>query len=268
MTNNNLKNAIRETTKYIEVNGIKLEVAEFSGNSNLPTLIFLHEGLGCVDMWRDFPKEVALQTGFSVLVYSRQGYGRSDPCEIPRPIEYMHIEAQEVLPDLIKVANINDYVLIGHSDGGSISLIFSGGDKCSGLKGIITMAPHIFCEQMTVDAIEIAKTAFTNGKLRQGLLKFHMENVDCAFLGWNGAWLNKQFMKWNIENFLPNITVPQLIIQGEDDQYGTYAQVEGIENQSSGPVEICMLEDCGHSPYKEQKELSLKAIKTFLRQFS
>lgn len=256
-----------DTTQYLDVKGNKLEVIQFSGNADLPTLIFLHEGLGCIDMWRNFPKEVAQLTDFPVLVYSRQGYGRSAPCQIPRPVEYMHHEAQDVLPELIKIAKIKNYILVGHSDGGSISLIYAGSDKRHGLKAIITMAPHIFCEQMTVDAIEMARTAFTDGKLRQGLLKFHMDNVDCAFLGWNGAWLNRHFMKWNIEEFLPNITVPQLIIQGDDDQYGTYAQVDGIEKQSNGPVNICMLADCGHSPYKEQKELSLKTIQEFLVQF-
>lgn len=255
-----------DKTKLFQVNGIDLEVVEIAGDPILPTIILLHEGLGCIDMWRDFPQELAQLTGHPILIYSRQGYGRSAPCQVPRPVDYMHIEAQEVLPELIKVAKIKDYILLGHSDGGSISLIFSGSEKRPNLKGVITMAPHIICEQMSVDAIKIAKTAFDDGKLRTALLKFHMDNVDCAFLGWNSAWLNPKFLDWNIEKFLPNITVPQLIIQGKEDQYGSYAQVDGVVRKSGGPVESCILENCGHSPYIEQKELSLKIIQKFLDQ--
>ena len=252
--------------EHLSINGVNLEIKRISGDTDLPTLVLLHEGLGCIDMWRDFPEKLAKLTKYPVFVYSRQGYGRSDPCDVPRPIEYMHIEAKDVLPELLKVAKISNYILIGHSDGGSISLIFAGCEERPGLQALITMAPHIICEHITVDAIKLAKIAFNTGKLRQGLLKYHFENVDCAFWGWNGAWLNRYFKDWNIEEFLPNINVPQLIIQGEDDQYGTTIQVEGISEQSSGSVEIKMFKDCGHSPYREQTEICLDEIQLFLNQ--
>ncbi len=250
---------------YLNVDGVKLEVKQFSGSDcQAPTLVLLHEGLGCIELWRDFPEKLALKTGCPVLVYSRQGYGRSDPCTVPRPLSYMHTEALEVLPRLLALCGIDDYILIGHSDGGSISLIHAGGTAAVGLRAVVTMAPHVFCEELSVSSIAEAKQAFLDSDLRTRLAKYHHNNVDCAFWGWNNAWLHPDFVHWNIEEFLPGIKVPQLVIQGEDDQYGTVAQVEAIAQKATAPVAVNLLAACGHSPYKEQASQTLTLISKFL----
>jgi len=260
-----LADSVESELGYLEVNGVKLEVKHIAGrNPNAPTLIFLHEGLGCIEIWRDFPEKLAALTGCPALVYNRQGYGRSAPCEVPRPLTYMHIEAIEVLPKLLAVAAIGDHILVGHSDGGSISLIHAGSCATPGLKAVVTMAPHVFCEELTVTSIAQTNSAYESGKLREGLAKYHHENVDCAFWGWNKAWLAPASLQWNIEKYLPEINVPQLLLQGEDDQYGSVAQVESIAAKSGASVEVRMLPDCGHSPYKEQESQSLSFVSEFI----
>lgn len=259
------KGLVASEHTFIEVADVHLEARWLAGkNDDSPVVIFLHEGLGCLDMWRDFPEKVVEQTGCHALVYSRQGYGRSDACSVPRPLTYMHIEALEVLPRLLKVTQVDDYILVGHSDGGSISLIHAGGTSARGLRGIVTMAPHVFCEELTVKSIAEAGVAYGQTDLRNRLAAYHYDNVDRAFWGWNKAWLDPAFMAWNIEEFLPAIKLPQLLIQGEDDQYGTVAQVEAIKSRSGGSVEVALLADCGHSPYKEQAEQSLALISGFV----
>lgn len=250
--------------EFLTVDGAKLEVKRFPGEAGKPMLVFLHEGLGCIDMWGDFPARLSHISGCPALVYSRRGYGRSDPCDVPRRLTYMHYEGLEVLPDLIKTAEIGNHVLIGHSDGGSISLINAGGTPAPGLKAIITMAAHVFCETLSVTSIAEAKTFYEEADLRARLAKYHRDNVDCAFWGWNKAWLDPDFMQWNIEAYLPEITVPQLVMQGYDDPYGTIAQVVAIEKQSAGPVQVCMLENCGHSPYKERMQRCLEVTSDFI----
>lgn len=257
-------NVVQGEPEYLTVADVKLEVRRYQGTDNAPTLIFLHEGLGCVDMWRDFPEKLSRLMGCPALVYSRQGYGRSDTCSLPRPLRYMHDEALEVLPQLLVAENIGDHILIGHSDGGSIALIHAGAKNRAGLLGLITMAPHVFCEDVSVRSIAQAKQTFLNGDLRPSLEKYHFDNTDCAFWGWNDIWLHPDFMQWNIEEYLPGITVPQLVLQGEDDQYGTVAQVHSITQQAGGTVMVQMLADCGHSPYKEQETLTLEAMKNFI----
>ena len=254
--------------EYLTVSNIKLEVKRYQGNDTAPTLIFLHEGLGCVDMWRDFPERLSQSTGCPALIYSRQGYGRSDSCPLPRSLNYMHDEALEILPQVITAENIKDYILIGHSDGGSIAVIHAGGEHRKKLRAIITMAPHVFCEEISVQSIRQARQDFLTGKLRLNLQKHHHDNTDCAFWGWNDIWLNPDFIHWNIEAYLPNITVPQLILQGNDDHYGTVAQVHAMTQKSAGPVTVHMLPNCGHAPYREQTPQSIRLIEDFLRPFA
>ncbi len=264
MNDHHLPASHRTEIEFLTVDGVRLEVKHFPGRAGKPLLVFLHEGLGCIDMWRDFPTRLATISGCPALVYSRRGYGRSAPCEVPRPLTYMHYEGLEVLPDLLKTAEIGDHILFGHSDGGSISLINAGGTPAPGLKAVISMAAHVFCETLSVASIAEAKTFYEEGDLRARLEKFHGHNVDCAFWGWNKAWLDPDFMQWNIEEYLPNIAVPQLVMQGYDDPYGTMAQVEAIEKQSAGPVEVCRLKNCGHSPYKDQAQKSLAVAADFI----
>jgi pimeloyl-ACP methyl ester carboxylesterase len=253
-------------TQFLIVRGSNLEVAWHGpGPDEATTLIFLHEGLGCVDMWRDFPAKLADITGCGSLVYSRLGYGRSEPCDLPRSIRYMHDEGLEVLPELIKAAGIRKCILIGHSDGGSIALIYAGGTTAAPLQGLITEAAHVFCENINIHSIRQAKENYLNSDLFEKLKKKHGTNTDCAFRGWNEAWLHPEFLSWNIEEYLPGITVPILIIQGEDDNYGTIAQVETIDKKTGGHSEIRMLAECGHSPHKDREEAVLKEMKRFIK---
>jgi pimeloyl-ACP methyl ester carboxylesterase len=230
-------------------------------DASLPVLVFLHEGLGCVGLWKDFPDGVAAATGLPALVYSRIGYGGSDPCALPRPITYMHDEAQDMLPALLQALGIQRHILVGHSDGASIALIYAGSAHRDGLLGVVAMAPHVFCEEISVTSIRAAGKAYAEGDLRARLAKYHGDNVDCAFRGWCDSWLNPDFLHWNIEGHVDRIAVPVLVIQGEDDEYGTRAQVDSIERRAG--AETLMLPACGHSPQRDQPDACQRAITGF-----
>jgi pimeloyl-ACP methyl ester carboxylesterase len=250
---------------HISLSGKRLEFTWLGpGPEEAPTLVFLHEGLGCVAMWRDFPAKLAAATGCGALVYSRLGYGSSDPCPLPRPIDFMHDEGLLVLPQLIEVHGIRDCILIGHSDGGSISIIYAGGTAATPLRGLITEAAHVFCEEISVRSIQEAKRVYQEDDLRRKLEKYHGPNTDFAFWGWNDVWLHPDFINWNIEAFLPGIKVPLLAIQGEQDEYGTLAQVEAIARQSGAGAETAILPHCGHSPHKAQEAATLKVMTSFI----
>lgn len=235
--------------------------------SGLPVLVFLHEGLGCIALWKDFPDRVASATGLPALVYSRIGYGGSSPCALPRPLTYMHEEGEQGLPELLAALDIRRHILVGHSDGASISLIYAGAAQHQDLLGVVVMAPHSFCEEVSVASIRAANDAFTNGDLRARLAKYHGANVDCAFHGWCDGWLDPDFMRWNIEGYVDRIQVPVLAIQGEDDEYGTAAQIESIARRVAG-AETLMLPACGHSPQRDQPEATLGAIASFIRKLT
>jgi len=230
-----------------------------------PTLVLLHEGLGCVAMWRDFPAKIAERTGYGVLVYSRPGYGKSDPVPLPRPLTYMHEEAVEILPAVLDQAGIKRAVLLGHSDGASIATIYAGCRQDFRVRGLVLMAPHFFCEDISVKSIAAAKEAYETTDLRVRLARYHGNNVDVAFWGWNQAWLHPDFRHWNIGEFLPTLRVPVLIIQGRDDQYGTAAQIELAQAEAHCPVEVLYLDRCQHSPQVDQPEATLEAIAEFSR---
>ncbi len=254
------------TPEYLDLGDQRLEaVWHGPGPDDAPTLVFLHEGLGCVGMWRDFPEKLAAVTGLGALVYSRRGYGRSDPCALPRPLDYMQRHASTTLPRVLEVAGIKRAILVGHSDGASIALVYAGAQaEGTRLAGLILEAPHVFCEELSVRSIAQAREAYETGDLRRRLARYHGDNVDCAFWGWNRAWLDPAFMNWNIEDYLPAIRTPALIIQGLDDQYGTKAQVDAIVHGSGGPVEVVMLDDCAHSPHREQEARTLDAMADFI----
>lgn len=229
-----------------------------------PALVLLHEGLGCVALWKDFPDRLAAATGAGVLVYSRAGYGRSSPVEVPRPLTYMQDEGLRVLPRLLDAAGLAEVVLLGHSDGGSIALVHAGGADPGGrVQGLVTFAAHVLCEELSVRSIEEARRAYLDGDLRARLMRLHGDNVDCAFWGWNRAWLDPGFLRWNLEAFLPGIRAPALVIQGRDDQYGTEEQVRRIVRGSGGPTEVLLLDACGHSPHRDQPEATLRAVAGF-----
>ena len=228
-----------------------------------PTLVLLHEGLGSIAMWRDFPEKLAAATGRAVLVYSRFGYGQSDPCQLPRPMDYLDPESLEVLPAIVEAEAIGPHVLVGHSDGASIALIHAGRGPHRNLLGAVCIAPHVFVEDVSVASIAVAKTAYEQGDFRARLARYH-GNVDVAFRGWNDAWLDLRFRAWNIEAVLPGIRVPLLLIQGEGDEYGTRLQVDTIARQTGGPAEVLMLPDCGHSPHRDQPAALLAGINRFV----
>jgi len=226
-----------------------------------PTLVFLHEGLGSVSMWRGFPARAALATGLSAVVYSRRGYGKSEPLAAPRDPRYMHDEALIVLPAFLDRLGIDRPVLIGHSDGGSIALIYAGAAPRPPA-GVVTLAAHVLVEDLSVSSIAAAKRAFETTDMRQKLSRYHAD-VDSVFWSWNRIWLSPEFRGWNIEEYLPAIACPVLAIQGEDDEYGTMEQMRRIAAKAPG-VELVMLPDCGHSAHKDQPDAVIEAIARFV----
>jgi len=247
---------------YVRAGGHRLELKRIDPgvHANEPpgTLIFLHEGLGSAALWKDFPERVAQRTGCPAVVYSRYGYGKSDRLERAHSVDYMHREALDTLPELLSQLAIEDPILIGHSDGASIALIYAGAQR-GPLRGLVAMAPHVFVEDVTAASIAQAKVAFETTDLPQRLGRYHDDPVS-TFYGWNDIWLHPEFRAWNIEACLAKIAVPILLIQGEDDQYGTRAQVDAIARQVSGPVEVLMLDQCRHSPHGDRAEATAEAI--------
>ena len=238
-----------------------------------PTLVFLHEGLGSVRMWRDWPTRLCAHLGCAGLVYSRQGYGQSDPVpDVRGPSgqtdasrhgrllpDYMHHEAFEVLPSLLQVLGIERPVLLGHSDGGTIALLHASRWE---VRGCIVMAPHIMVEPISLQAIQQARRAFEQGALRERLAAYHAD-VDCAFWQWNEVWLSSAFASFDIRADLATIEAPLLAIQGVDDPYGTLAQIEDIA-QAVPHTRLLTLPACGHSPHRDQSETVVKAVADFM----
>ena len=228
-----------------------------------PALVLLHEGLGCVGLWGDFPDKLQKATGAGVFVYSRAGYGQSGPVPLPRPLSYMHEEARETLPRLLDAIGFKRGLLIGHSDGASIAAIYAGSHQDHRVGGLVLMAPHFFTEDSGIESIVEARKAYETGDLRQRLSRWH-KDVDNAFRGWNDAWLDPGFRHWDITEFLAYIRVPVLIVQGEDDQYGTVRQIEAAQQECYCPVEVALLPDAKHSPQRDQPEATLMAISEFV----
>ena len=249
---------------FIEVAGCRLEYYWTRPPASAETvLVFLHEGLGSAALWRDFPAAVAAATGYPALVYSRYGYGGSDVFGEPRGVDYMHREALQVLPALREKFDIVDPVLVGHSDGASIALIHAGAGKWP-VRALALAAAHVFVEDQSVAGIEAAKVAYETTDLPQKLARHHAA-ADKTFFGWNDIWLDPAFRRWNIERYLAAIECPTLVIQGEDDEYGTIAQVAAIRDQVSGPVETRVLAACGHSPHRDQPAQTLDAVAGFIK---
>jgi pimeloyl-ACP methyl ester carboxylesterase len=246
------------------VDGRRIEAAWHGpGPEAAPTLVLLHEGLGCVAMWRDFPRDLAARTGCGVLAFSRPGYGQSDPVPLPRPVTYMHDEANYVLPAVLDQANIRKAILVGHSDGATIATIYAGGRQDFRVRGLVLMAPHFFAEDIAIRSIAAARTAYENDALRARLEKYH-RHVDVAFYGWNGAWLDPTFRNFRIDDAVAHIRVPILIVQGAADEYGSDAQIRLAEDEAYCPVDVVMLENCGHSPHIDAAGATLEAIADFV----
>ena len=237
------------------------------GDENKPYLIFLHEGLGCTAMWKTFPKLLCEATGCPGLIYDRLGYGKSSVLSQQRTVHYMHDYALQELPLLLeKVIPNTSFILVGHSDGGSISLIYAA-EQPEFLKGVITEAAHVFVEQETIKGIEKADEAWEQGKLG-GLAKYHGEKTESSFKAWSDTWLSSWFKYWNIEYLLPSIEVPLLVMQGYDDQYGTEDQVDSICSKSAGDATPAMLKDCAHTPHLEAGDKVLEKMAAFVKEVS
>jgi pimeloyl-ACP methyl ester carboxylesterase len=230
--------------------------------SEAATIVMLHEGLGSVGQWGDFPDKLAAATGAGVFAYSRAGYGASSPVKLPRPLTYMHDEALVVLPELLRQIGFRRGLLIGHSDGASIAALYAGSVVDHRVRGLVLIAPHFVVEEMGLKAIERARLAYEQGDLKKRLARWH-KHVDNAFYGWNGAWLDEGFRSWDISEALGYIRVPIEIVQGEKDQYGTTRQIEIAREECYCPVEVSLIEGAGHSPQREAPKVTLAAIADF-----
>jgi pimeloyl-ACP methyl ester carboxylesterase len=228
-----------------------------------PTLVMLHEGLGSVGQWGDFPDRLATATSAGVFVYSRAGYGQSGPVPLPRPLTYMHDEALQVLPELLGAIGFRRGILIGHSDGASIATIYAGGVQDHRIRGLSLIAPHFVVEDVSIASIAAARQAYESTDLREKLARWH-KDVDIAFRGWNEAWLDPEFRKWDISESLAYIRVPVQIVQGEADQYGTLRQIEIAKEECYCPVDVTLLAGIGHAPHREAPNRTLIAVSDFV----
>jgi pimeloyl-ACP methyl ester carboxylesterase len=219
-----------------------------------PRLVFLHEGLGCIEVWQDFPLLLSRATGCNTLIYDRWGHGKSDPLDINRTLRYLHDEALASLPKVLMHSQVDECILIGHSDGGSIALLFAA-EHPQIARGVITEAAHVFVEDITLKGIQEAMEIWKNTDLKQKLARYHGDKTENIFNAWAKTWLSPEFKTWNIEDCLPKISCQVLVIQGEDDQYGSKAQVEAIAGKVNGPVKSLLIPKCAHIPHKEARDV-------------
>jgi len=252
------------TSGEIVLDGRRIETAWWGPPPDqAPTLVLLHEGLGCIDLWRDVPETLAAWTGMGVFAYSRFGYGRSDPKPLPWPVTYMHDEALQVLPRVLDAAGVRRCIMIGHSDGGSIAAIHAGGTQDPRVLGLVMMAAHFFVENLNIASIRQIRQAYQDTDLRSKLGRYH-NDVDVAFGGWNGAWLNPDFQAFDITAYLPLIRAPMLALQGEDDPYGTVEQLAVLDRHARVSTTTRLIKDARHAPHLEAKQATLAAITGFI----
>jgi pimeloyl-ACP methyl ester carboxylesterase len=246
----------------IKVRERHIEYRYLEGDRARPVLVLLHEGLGCVALWRDFPEALVEATGCGVFAYSRFGYGGSDSEPLPWPLDYMQREGLYGLPAVLDAAGIGDHILVGHSDGASIALVNAGAVRDPRLKAVVVMAPHVFAEDCGIASIHSVREEFLFGELPNKLAKYH-DDAEGAFRGWSDSWLHPAFKMWNIEHYLLDIRVPLLQVQGEDDQFGTDLQLESIARNVPGGVETRVLPECRHAPQFDQRVAVVAFIEAF-----
>ena len=254
---------------FVDVDRGPIEYELTVGDPARSPLVFLHEGLGSIDLWRGFPDEVRSACGDpTTLVYARHGYGRSAPAALPRPSSYMHHEADVVLPSLLDRLEVERPLLIGHSDGASIALLYAGvAGRAPNVAGIVALAPHVFVESETILGIEAARRTFATTDLSARLGRYHDDPV-ATFRGWNEVWLSDGFRSWNIQERLPQVAVPILLVQGTADDYGTLAQLDAIERGVSGRCERLVLDGAGHAPHVDAPAEVVVAIAEFAASIS
>ena len=250
----------RTVPEFLQVGPHRLECA-WSGGRGPRAIVLLHEGLGCVGLWRDFPETLSDACGLPVFAYSRPNYGASSAsAALPRPVRYMHDEAM-LLPEVLRAAGIGDPIFFGHSDGASIAILHAAARP---VRALVLEAPHVFAEELSLRSIAKAREAYERGDLRARLARWH-EHVDAAFWGWNGPWLHPGFRGWNLTGCLPSISAPALLIQGEADEYGTVAQVDAIVRGLRGRAETLLLPGVGHAPHKDREADVLAATTRFVK---
>jgi len=232
-----------------------------------PTLVFLHEGLGSIAQWRDFPETLARRTNLPALIYDRLGHGGSPALTQPRTMAYLEAEAFQTLPQVLAAAGIAAPALVGHSDGGTIALLYAARFPKK-VRAVLSEAAHVFLEPITIQGLCAARTAYMDETLRTKLERIHGDKVDSLFHGWNDTWLDQASRDWDITASLATLQCPLLLIQGEDDAYGSPAQIQAVVSRVQGPVESLLIPSCGHSPHSQARELVLAHMATFLRKFS
>lgn len=245
----------------LSIDGRSLDYRVAGGGSTEPDLVFLHEGLGSAELWRSLPDDVAARTGSRALVYSRYGHGWSDSLDAPRSPDFMHREGLVVLPELLSRLSVNRPVLVGHSDGASISIVHAGSGHQ--VAGLVLLAPHVFVEEISITGLDAAWRRFETTDLVTRMAKYHSD-PERTFRGWGEIWRAPEFREWNIEEYLPSIRCPVLLIQGKQDEYGTDAQLDSIAGHIAGAVEVLLMDDCGHSPHLDRPDEVLDAIVSFI----
>ncbi len=253
-------------TRELNIAGLKL-IARIIPGKEKPGqstwLVFLHDGLGCIETWHDIPDDLVESTGLPALVYDRQGHGESSPLTQDNQADYHHGEALEILPGVLDALNISKAIFIGHSDGGTIALMFAGAFPLR-TAGVITEAAHVFVDDVTLEGIRNAVEDYETGELKARLEHYHGSNTEMTFRRWSRTWLDPSYRNWSITDKLSAIKVPLLVIQGRDDEYGTPAQMETIRDGSGGPAEGHLIPDCGHVPHHQSREKVLKLITEFI----
>lgn len=250
---------------FLTIDGVKLECAWFGdAPSGGPILVMLHEGLGSISIWRDYPAKLAQATGTRVFAYSRAGYGQSDPVTLPRPLDFMQREATEVLPKLLGKIGFERGILVGHSDGGTIAAAYGGSVQDHRVRGLVLIEPHFFVEEFNLKSIRKITDEYRSTDLREKLARHHRD-PDNAFLGWSGAWLDPAFKRvLDLQPELAHIRVPVLIVKGENDPYATMEQVWLAERECYCPVEHVVIAGAAHAPHREKPEETLRATAGFI----
>jgi pimeloyl-ACP methyl ester carboxylesterase len=252
-------------TGFLRINVSELEYRMLGPSpAEAPTIVMLHEGLGAASLWGDFPEQLQAATGAGILLYSRAGYGASTPVQLPRPLDYMHREATDVLPKLLDAIGFRRGLLLGHSDGASIAAIYAGAHQDHRVQGVVLIAPHFIVEDVSVASIAAIRKAYETSDLKPKLARWH-KDVDNAFYGWNDAWLDPTFRDWDISEYLAYIRVPVAIVQGVDDRYGTVRQIEIAQQECYCPVDATLLASAAHAPHREAPGPTLLAIAEFAR---
>ncbi len=246
---------------FAVIDGRRIEYRSILGTAGRPTLVFLHEGLGCAALWRDFPDKVARRLGSPAVIYSRFGYGQSDPLDRKLDVDFMHREAIDVLPALLSHLGIQRPLLIGHSDGASIALIFAAQPEAT-VAGLVLMAPHVFVEAVTVASIARIAERYETTDLRQRLSQYHA-HVDDAFRGWADIWLNPRFRAWSLGAEVTALRSPTLLIQGDADEYGSLTQLDAFSVATHASITRLVLPKCGHAPHRDQEAAVIDAVAAF-----